>query len=83
MILLWLSAKSALSQDTGRLIMFELVTATARSWRRDTLAAFCWTTNRRRSMTTMITSLCRAAATASSLTRKSVYAQQSVPLVDK
>lgn len=44
----------------------------------DYLAAFCWTTNRRRSMTTMVTSLCRAAATASSLTRKSVYAQQGV-----
>lgn len=40
----------------------------------DYLGAFCWTTNRRRSMHTMIPSLCRALASASRLTRSSVYA---------
>lgn len=44
----------------------------------DYLAAFCWTTNRRRSMSTIVTSLCHAAATASSLTRRGVYAQKAV-----
>ena len=40
----------------------------------DYLGAFCWTTNHRRSMTTMIGALCRAATKASRLTRKTVYA---------
>ena len=44
----------------------------------DYLGAFCWTTNRRRRMRDMIGALCRAAATSSRLTRRSVYAQQAV-----
>lgn len=40
----------------------------------DYLGAFCWTTNRRRDMTGMVTALCRAVATSSSLTRNLVYA---------
>jgi hypothetical protein len=43
----------------------------------DYLGAFCWTTNRRRSMRDMIAALCRASATSSRLTRSSVYAAQA------
>jgi len=46
----------------------------------DYLGAFCWTTNRRRDMTGMVPALCRAATTASRLTRRSVYAAQAVSL---
>ena len=38
------------------------------------LGAFCWTTNHRRNMQGMIGALCSAAATASRLTRRTVYA---------
>jgi transposase-like protein len=44
----------------------------------DYLGAFCWTTNHRRRMRDMIGALCRAAATSSRLTRRSVYAQQAL-----
>jgi len=40
----------------------------------DYLGAFCWTTNRRRNMQGMITALCRAVATSSSITRTATYA---------
>jgi transposase-like protein len=40
----------------------------------DYLGAFCWTTNHRRNMPGMIGNLCRAVATASRLTRRTVYA---------
>jgi len=40
----------------------------------DYLGAFCWTTNHRRNMRGMIGKLCSAAATASRLTRRAVYA---------
>jgi transposase-like protein len=46
----------------------------------DYLGAFCWTTNRRRNMTDMVPALCRAATTASRLTRRAVYAAQAVSL---
>ena len=36
--------------------------------------AFCWTTNHRRNMRGMIGALCSAAASASRLTRRTVYA---------
>jgi transposase-like protein len=38
----------------------------------DYLGAFCWTTNRRRDMSGMVRALCRAVATSSSVTRKTV-----------
>jgi hypothetical protein len=40
----------------------------------DYLGAFCWTTNHRRNMRGMIGALCSAAASASRLTRRTVYA---------
>ena len=40
----------------------------------DYLGAFCWTTNHRRNMGGMIGALCSAAASASRLTRRTVYA---------
>ena len=40
----------------------------------DYLGAFCWTTNHRRNMRGMIGALCCAAASASRLTRRTVYA---------
>jgi hypothetical protein len=40
----------------------------------DYLGAFCWTTNHRRNMRGMIGALCSAAASASRLTRRAVYA---------
>ena len=40
----------------------------------DYLGAFCWTTNHRRNMPEMVSALCSAAANASRLTRRSVYA---------
>ena len=40
----------------------------------DYLGAFCWTTNHRRNMRGMIDALCSAAASASRVTRRSVYA---------
>jgi transposase-like protein len=40
----------------------------------DYLGAFCWTTNRRRNMRSMVNALCRAVAASSRLTRKGVYA---------
>jgi transposase-like protein len=40
----------------------------------DYLGAFCWTTNHRRNMRGMVSALCSAAASASRLTRRSVYA---------
>jgi transposase-like protein len=40
----------------------------------DYLGAFCWTTNHRRNMCGMIGALCSAAANASRLTRRTVYA---------
>jgi hypothetical protein len=40
----------------------------------DYLGAFCWTTNHRRNMRGMIDQLCSAAASASRLTRRAVYA---------
>ena len=40
----------------------------------DYLGAFCWTTNHRRNMPGMVSALCSAAANASRLTRRSVYA---------
>ena len=46
----------------------------------DYLGAYCWTTNRRHDMTGMVPALCRAATTASRLTRRSVYAAQPVSL---
>ena len=46
----------------------------------DYLGAFCWTTNRRRHMTGMVPAMCRAVATSSRLTRRSVYALETVPL---
>ncbi len=46
----------------------------------DYLSAFCWTTNRRRKMAEMIPALCRAIATSSNLTRRSVFAQKIVPI---
>jgi len=46
----------------------------------DYLGAFCWTTNRRRNMTGMVPALCRAAITASRLTRRSVYAAEPVSI---
>ena len=46
----------------------------------DYLGAFCWTTNRRRDMTGMVPALCRAATAAPHLTRRSVYAAQTVSL---
>ena len=46
----------------------------------DYLGAFCWTTNRRRNMTAMVPALCRAAAAAMRLTRRSVYAAEAVSL---
>lgn len=46
----------------------------------DYLGAFCWTTNRRRKMAEMIPALCRAIATSSNLTRRSVFAQKIVPI---
>jgi hypothetical protein len=46
----------------------------------DYLAAFCWTTNRTRDMVGMVPALCRAAMTAASLTRRSIYAAKFVPL---
>jgi len=44
----------------------------------DYLGAFCWTTNRRRQMAEMLPALCRAVATSSELTRRSVYANANV-----
>jgi len=46
----------------------------------DYLGAFCWTTNRRRDLAGMVPALCRAVATSSRLTRKTVYAAQPVPI---
>lgn len=46
----------------------------------DYLGAFCWTTNRRRKMAEMLPALCRAIASSSPLTRRSVFAAQSVSL---
>lgn len=46
----------------------------------DYLGAFCWTTNRRRQMAEMVPALCRAIATSSRLTRRSVYAKKFVPI---
>lgn len=40
----------------------------------DYLGAFCWTTNRRRTMHAMVPALCAAAAAAIPLTRRAVYA---------
>ena len=42
------------------------------------LGAFCWTTNHRRNMPGMIGALCSAAASASRLTRRTVYATGSI-----
>jgi hypothetical protein len=44
----------------------------------DYLGAFCWTTNHRRNMPGMIGALCNAAASASRLTRRTVYASGSI-----
>jgi transposase-like protein len=44
----------------------------------DYLGAFCWTTNRRRNMTGMVSALCRAVATSSAITRNLAYARPSV-----
>jgi hypothetical protein len=38
------------------------------------LGAFCWTTNHRKNMRSMISAACRAIATSTALTRKTVYA---------
>jgi hypothetical protein len=46
----------------------------------DYLGAYCWNTNRRRDMTGMVPALCRAATTASRLTRRAVYAAEAVSL---
>jgi transposase-like protein len=40
----------------------------------DYLGAFCWTTNHRKNMRGMISAACRAIATSTALTRKTVYA---------
>lgn len=46
----------------------------------DYLGAFCWTTNRRRNMADMVPALCRAIATSTSLTRRNVFASDTVPI---
>jgi transposase-like protein len=46
----------------------------------DYLGAFCWTTNRRREMAHMIPALCRAVATSSNLTRRSVFGNKFMPI---
>jgi transposase-like protein len=46
----------------------------------DYLGAFCWTTNRRRDMVGMVPALCRAIATSTSLTRRNVFATDTVPI---
>lgn len=46
----------------------------------DYLGAYCWTTNRRRDMTSMVPALCRAVVTAARLTRQAVYNTETVSL---
>ena len=46
----------------------------------DYLGAFCWTTNHRRNMAGMIDAACRAIATSTNLTRKTLYANNVRPI---